>query len=107
MISADDFLESCVLLDLETDTGNTVFHIGATYKSEVFERKGRFDLAEALEGLDMFCRGADYILGHNITGHDLPVLESLDPGLELLKLPVVDTLYLSPLHFRRIPTTAL
>ena len=73
------------------------------YSGQAFERKGRFDLQTALKELDNFASDAEYILGHNILGHDLPVLESLAPNLRLLHKPVVDTLYLSPLAFPENP----
>ena len=101
-MEANDFLDTCLLLDLETD-GTTIYHIGAVYSGQVFERKGRFDTRAALKELDKFAVGAAYVLGHNLLGHDFPVLESLDPTLGLLKKPVVDTLYLSPLAFPENP----
>jgi len=90
------------LLDLETD-GSKLYHIGAVFSGQTFERKGRFDLQTALKELDNFASDAEYILGHNILGHDLPVLEALSPNLRLLHKPVVDTLYLSPLAFPENP----
>lgn len=98
----NDFLDKCLLLDLETD-GSKLFHIGAVYSGQIFERKGRFDLQTALKELDKFAARADYVLGHNLLGHDFPVLESLAPYLNLLHKPVVDTLYLSPLAFPENP----
>ena len=53
--------------------------------------------------LDAFADGAEYVLGHYILGHDLPVLESMAPDLRLLQKPVIDTLYLSPLAFPQNP----
>ncbi len=102
MVTSKDFLDKCLLLDLETD-GSKLFHIGAVFSGQTFERKGRFNLQTALQELDNFSSGVDYILGHNILGHDLPVLESLAPNLRLLLKPVVDTLYLSPLAFPENP----
>lgn len=101
-MTGKDFLDKCLLLDLETD-GSKLFHIGAVFLGQTFERKGRFDLQTALQELDSFASGAEYILGHNILGHDLPVLEVLAPKLRLLLKPVVDTLYLSPLAFPENP----
>ncbi|MHC1699230.1 MAG: RecQ family ATP-dependent DNA helicase [Geobacteraceae bacterium] len=98
----NDFLDKCLLLDLETD-GSKLYHIGAVYSGQVFERKGRFDTQTALKELDRFADGAEYVLGHNLLGHDLPVLESLAPNLTILQKPVVDTLYLSPLAFPENP----
>lgn len=57
----------------------------------------------ALRRLDEMATGAQFILGHNIIDHDIPLLESADPELRLLKLPVVDTLRLSPLAFPQNP----
>ena len=91
-MSVNSLLDKCLLLDLETD-GSKLYHIGAIFSGQTFERKGRFDLHTALKELDNFASGAEYILGHNILGHDLPVLEALSPNLRLLHKPVVDTLY--------------
>lgn len=97
------FLTKCLLIDLETSIDHKIHHIGALFGGEKFERSGRFDQKKALEELDVFAAGADYVLGHNLLGHDLPILESLAPNLRLLTKPVVDTLYLSPLAFPENP----
>lgn len=102
MLTEKDFLDRCLLLDLETD-GSKLYHIGAVFSGQTFERKGRFDLQTALKELDIFASGADYTLGHNLLGHDLPFLQTLAPSLTLLNKPVVDTLYLSPLAFPENP----
>jgi len=47
--------------------------------------------------------GADCLLGHNIVAHDLPVLAQHERDLALLRLPVVDTLQLSPRAFPQNP----
>lgn len=101
-MTANVFLDRCLFLDLETN-GSKLYHIGAVYSGQVFERKGHFDVQTALNELDRFAVGADYVLGHNLLGHDLPVIESLAPNLNLLQKPVVDTLYLSPLAFPENP----
>ena len=102
MISSD-FVAKCLLIDLETARNLKIHHIGALFGGERFERSGHFDLTKSLTELDIFSDRADYILGHNILGHDLPVLESLAPKLRFLNKPVVDTLYLSPLAFPENP----
>jgi len=53
-MTKDDFLDKCLLLDLETD-GSKLYHIGAVYSGQTFERKGRFDLQAALKDLDHLC----------------------------------------------------
>jgi len=102
-LTSSDFLAKCLLIDLETTRNQRIQHIGALFSGQKFERSGRFDLAKSILELDAFAGEAEYILGHNLLGHDLPVLESLAPNLALLRKPVVDTLYLSPLAFPENP----
>ncbi|HEX7185833.1 MAG TPA: RecQ family ATP-dependent DNA helicase [Thermoanaerobaculia bacterium] len=98
-----DLLERCLLLDLETGEDDQVLKIGAVFRDRTFERQGGFPLPEALAELDEMAAGADFILGHNLLGHDLPVLARQAPDLALLRKPVIDTLYLSPLAFPENP----
>ena len=101
---AEVFLGGCLLLDLETSTtAGEIFQIGAILGSKTFEKKGRFDVEEALAALDEFGRDAQVVLGHNIIQHDLPVLASIRAKTGLLQLPAIDTLYLSPLAFPENP----
>ena len=95
-------LEKCLVLDLETGA-EKILKVGAAYGRLTFERKGRFDARQALEDLDRFARQAGILLGHNILGHDLPVMRRLAPSLELYNKPVIDTLFLSPLAFPENP----
>ena len=60
-------------------------------------------MATALAKLDDLAKGADFLLGHNLIAFDLPHLEAANPGLQLLRLPAVDTLRLNPLAFPRNP----
>ena len=57
----------------------------------------------ALRQLDTLSAGASFVLGHNVIGHDLPILRSHAPQLALHALPVIDTLRLSPLAFPQNP----
>ena len=100
----DEFLKHCLLLDLEVhpDTG-AIHKIGALFRGQVFLRQGRFLLSEALAELDTFAIDAQYVLGHNIIEHDLPVLLAAAPNLELHRKAAIDTLYLSPLAFPHNP----
>ena len=102
-MTSSDFIAKCLLIDLETTGNQSIHHIGALFGGNKFERSGRFDITKALSELDAFAAGADFVLGHNLLGHDLPILEPLAPGLSLLRKPVVDTLYLSPLAFPANP----
>jgi len=97
------FLSQSLLIDLETSQNKKIKHVGAVFQNLVFELKDRY-LAEAdFFKLDQFAKNAKYILGHNIIEHDLPILRSLCPDLSILSLPVIDTLYLSPLAFPQNP----
>ncbi len=53
--------------------------------------------------LDRLAQGADFVLGHNNTQFDQPVLAHLYPALALHRLPQVDTLALSPIAFPQNP----
>ncbi len=95
----------CLSLDLEVGKTNGRIHALAgiradTDESYLFEG-GK--LAAALAALDDLADGAAFLLGHNILAFDRPHLQAAKPDLRLLKLPVVDTLRLSPLAFPRNP----
>lgn len=102
-MEASEFLARCLTLDLESTPGGKIFRIGAIYKEDCFERKERFNLDQALAELDRFGADAEFVLGHNLLGHDLLLLRDQAPNLNLLNKPVVDTLYLSPLAFPENP----
>lgn len=95
--------KQCLCLDLETTLEGKILKIGAVFQGHTFARQGRFNLQEALAELDQFGSAATFALGHNLLGHDLPLLETHAPQLSLLSKPVIDTLYLSPLAFPENP----
>ena len=100
-INPHDFLA----LDLEVGRHDNRIHAFAAVRSQSGQsltfRSG--DLTAALENLDAFAKGADYLLGHNLIAFDLPLLSAAKPDLRLLRLPAVDTLRLNPLAFPRHP----
>jgi ATP-dependent DNA helicase RecQ len=100
------FAPRCVSLDLEVDPRDgRILKIGALRPDtgKFLHFKGRFDLAAALANVDALAAGAAFVLGHNVVRHDLNLLRAAAPGLGLFRLPVVDTLVLSPLAFPRNP----
>ncbi len=101
--ASQQFIDSCLLLDLETSRDGRLRRIGAVLGERTFERQGRLHPTAALADLDAFAAPAERVLGHNLLGHDLPFLDGLAPHLGLLRKPVVDTLYLSPLAFPKNP----
>ncbi len=93
-------------LDLETTLNGEIRHIGAcTDQGKTFEQKSSSEKANhaALAKLDDFCQESTFLLGHNLIGHDIPVLAAVVPDLALLQKPIIDTLFLSPLAFPRNP----
>ena len=93
-------LARCLSLDLEVGRADERIHALAgvrpdTGQSLVIPRVGN-NLAPALARLDDLADGADFVLGHNVIGFDLPHLRAADPRLRLLGLPAVDTLRLNP-----------
>ena len=100
-------LARCLSLDLEVGRADERIHALAgvrpdTGQSLVIPRVGN-NPAPALARLDDLADGADFVLGHNVIGFDLPHLRAANPCLRLLDLPAVDTLRLNPLAFPRNP----
>jgi ATP-dependent DNA helicase RecQ len=101
---SQDFLQQCLLFDIEINENNVIYSIGAVFQGESFLIKpGKQISSQQLQEFDEFCRPAPIILGHNILSHDIPRLRQLAPSLQLLQKPAVDTLYLSPLAFPENP----
>ncbi len=102
--TCQEFLDRCLLFDIETNENGEIYALGAFFHGEKFStqhgcRIGREELA----GLDDFGRTAEFILGHNILSHDIPCLREKNLTPAILQKPVVDTLYLSPLAFPENP----
>ncbi|RLA24427.1 MAG: RecQ family ATP-dependent DNA helicase, partial [Gammaproteobacteria bacterium] len=90
-------------LDLESNESGDIFAIAAIYQEQTFLRQAPFNIQQVLKELDHFCQEAEFLLGHNIIVHDLPLCHALNPLLALLTKPVIDTLFLSPLAFPENP----
>jgi len=100
-------LQGGVALDLEINpSDNSLLKIGAINlltEDRILCFKGRFDEGRALNSLDQFCCNAPFLLGHNISRYDVVWLKKNHPDLNLLSIPLIDTLFLSPLAFPRNP----
>ncbi|HLC17236.1 MAG TPA: RecQ family ATP-dependent DNA helicase, partial [Thermodesulfovibrionia bacterium] len=101
-MDVSEFLSKCLCLDLEAAKDN-IFRIGAVCGETTFEHKSRSNQVQAFAELDKMAESASYLLGHNIIDYDLPLLARVAPALKLHKIPVVDTLFLSPLAFPENP----
>lgn len=99
-----DFLNRCLLFDIEINEKNVVYSLGAVLGEKTFRSPGGRPISKSvLAELNEFGRGADYLLGHNILSHDIPKLQELVPDLGILTKPAIDTLYLSPLAYPANP----
>ncbi len=98
-------LSRCISIDLEVSKkSNQITAIGAVRSdSSNTLNHSNGELIAGLSKLDKMANEATFVLGHNIKKFDLVHLKSVKPNLRLLKLPIVDTLYLSPLAFPRNP----
>jgi ATP-dependent DNA helicase RecQ len=95
-----------ISVDLEIHPeNNELLKIGAVDSDlkNTLSCSGRFDVRKSIQKLDEFCNGSKFILGHNISSHDIPWIKENFPNLKLLSLPLIDTLYLSPLAFPKNP----
>ncbi|MFH2059489.1 MAG: RecQ family ATP-dependent DNA helicase [Pseudomonadota bacterium] len=92
-----------LIIDFEAVPNGDIFHVGAVFNGRTFEKKDIKDSKAVLKELSVFSSGADYVLGHNIINHDLALLKEVLPDASILHLPVIDTLYLSPLAFPENP----
>ena len=109
-MSIGSFQPKCLCLDLETAVESNVIHKVGAWRPDTNRHvllTGKFSASEAVKKLNDLTSGAAFVLGHNITEHDLPVLRQWQPELHLLDLPVVDTLFLSPIAFPRNPYHSL
>ena len=93
----------CLSLDLELAPKTHRIHIFSAVRSDTGQACSGSGSQEELSKLDDFAEGVDFLLGHNLIAFDIPHLKAAMPHLELLKLPQVDTLRLSPLAFPRNP----
>ena len=98
-------LRQCVSLDLEISPDGASLLAAAAYRPDLGVSLSLSDGPSrgSLQQLDRITGGARFLLGHNIIDFDIPHLRDFNPKLEILNLPVVDTLRLNPLAFPRHP----
>ena len=96
-------LRRSLVVDLEVSRSGRICEVGAVLGEVTFA--GREDEAggDCLQHLARLAVQAECVVGHNLRRHDLPRIREIDPGHPILKLPVIDTLELSPLAFPKNP----
>ncbi|WP_217160954.1 RecQ family ATP-dependent DNA helicase [Thiocystis violascens] len=95
----------CLCLDIETARRDALIlrEIGA-FRPDLDQRLRLSARSPTLVAqLDALTKGAGFVLGHNIIAFDQPTLALLHPGLALHRLPLIDTLELSPIAFPQNP----
>jgi ATP-dependent DNA helicase RecQ len=97
------FFGQCMALDIEARAPDRIWRIGARFRGRSLYRDPRTRPGDVLDELGREFASARYLVGHNLIGHDLPILQAVAPRATLMKRPVVDTLYLSPLAFPENP----
>ncbi|MHB9006270.1 MAG: RecQ family ATP-dependent DNA helicase, partial [Limisphaerales bacterium] len=96
-------LHRALLLDLETTHNGRIFQLGAALGDQTLRHPGDGPSKGVWTALADLARQAACLLGHNLVRHDLPILRKVVPGHPLLRLPVIDTLVLSPIAFPENP----
>src|ERR1039457_5292460 len=96
------FLQHCLLLDIEGSLQGKILKLGAVLGDLTLTRSGGGSLEAVLNDLNRLGE-AECLLGHNLVRHDLLVLRERAAALPSLRLPVVDTLVLSPICFPENP----
>lgn len=91
-------------IDLEiTKDGKRLTHLGAVLGDKTLDVREQA-VTKGLDELNQWAQSAAFILGHNIGEHDLPWVYQQDIDCSNLKsLPIIDTLFLSPLAFPKNP----
>ena len=104
-LQREEYLQNFVSIDLEVSpkSGRIEKLAAVRASTDQYITYKVKDLAQDLARLDEFVDGASFILGHNIIEHDIPHIKAANPNLRLLRLPVIDTLRLSPLAFPKNP----
>ena len=95
----------CLCIDIETSRQDSLVirEIGVFRPDTGEEMRISGKSPDLRAKLDKISEGAAFVLGHNIIAFDQPALAILHPDLALHRLPLVDTLELSPLAFPQNP----
>src|ERR1039458_4593180 len=99
----DALMQRALLLDLEVSHQGNILKLGAECDGASLALSGGHSLAATLDQLAKLSVNATLVLGHNLVRFDMPILRQKAPGHPLLKLPVIDTLVLSPICFPENP----
>jgi ATP-dependent DNA helicase RecQ len=100
----------CLCVDIETATNDALdIYKFAAWRPDTKQSLylAGTKIPSSLREIDEITEGSTFVLGHNVIRHDLPALAQCHPSLKLNRLPVVDTLELSPIAFPENPYHSL
>lgn len=102
---ADALRARCLCLDIETarQERNALRELGVFRPDQGVRLRISASARDLVSRLDAVTEGAAFVLGHNIIAFDQPILAQLHPELALHRLPLLDTLALSPVAFPQNP----
>ena len=89
-MNIDGLLNRTLLLDLETTRTGKIRQVGAVFNDRVIEKTKIAGSKAILNALDDFSQEAEFVLGHNLLGHDYPIIKAASPWLKLLEKPVTE-----------------
>lgn len=106
-----DFVSCCLFVDLELvkKAHPTIADLRALASLATNHRLVQLEIPDyqRSSGLQQLSNHippeTSFLVGHNIVNHDRPFIETAFPQAPILNLPVVDTLYLSPLAYPERP----
>lgn len=95
----------CLCLDIETSRQDRMIlrELGLFRPDTDARDRISGKASDLVSRVDQLTEGAAFVLGHNVVAFDQPALAMLYPGLALHRLPLVDTLELSPVAFPQNP----
>jgi ATP-dependent DNA helicase RecQ len=96
-------VEEGLFLDIEAVPGGKIFAVGAALGARFRHEVQGKAVGGLVRKLGHLAAQAQFLAGHNILQHDLPLLDAAFGTPELKSLPVIDSLFLSPLAFPRNP----
>lgn len=103
--NAEKIRAKCLCLDIETSRQDKLKlkEIGAFRPDTGNRLRLPANAPDLVAKLNAITAGASFVLGHNVIAFDQPALKLLHPDLALHRLPLIDTLELSPIAFPQNP----
>ncbi len=102
-----EIFPEAVFVDIEVASDGEIWKAGALGRDWSLERSGSA-VPALIRDLDNRLSRGGILCGHNVLDHDIPILQERFSGLRSIGVvPVLDSLFLSPLAFPKKPYHAL